>query len=109
MHCLTAWGQWAVETPQRTATLAGGCGLWAVGLVQCTATALWQWGVQLPQCTASPPGGRGQWKSCNALPHCLGAVGNGSPVMDCHGVWGQWATEVLQCMGLPAGGMGSPA
>ena len=48
MHCPTAWGQWAVE---------------------------------VLQCTASLPGGSGQWNSCNALPHCLGAVGSGTPAM----------------------------
>ena len=41
MHCLTAWGQWAV---------------------------------QLLQCTVSLPRGSGQCNSCNAQPHCLGAV-----------------------------------
>ena len=57
MHSLTAWGQWAVQ------------------LLQCTASLPWgQWAVQLLQCTASLPGGSGQWNSCNAPPHCLGAV-----------------------------------
>ena len=79
MHCLTAWGQWAVE---------------------------------LLQCTASLPGGSGQRNSCNALPHCLGAlgsatsaihcrtalgaVGSATPAMHCLSALGQWAAELLQ-------------
>ena len=68
MHCHTARGQWAVE------------------LVV----------VQLLQCTATLPAGSGQCNSCNALPHCLGAVGSGTPVMHCHTPQGQWAAELLQ-------------
>ena len=49
-HCLTL---------QRTASLPGA------------------W-VELLSCTATLPGGGGQWNSCNALPHCLGAVGSGA-------------------------------
>ena len=64
MHCLTAWGQWAV---------------------------------QLPQCTASLPRGSGQCNSCNALPHCLGALGSATPAMHCPTAWGQWAVQLLQC------------
>ena len=60
MHCLTAWGQWAVE---------------------------------LLQCTAALPGGSGQCNSCNALPHCLGAVDSATPAMHCLTAWGQWAVE----------------
>jgi hypothetical protein len=37
--------------------------------------------VELLQHTAAPPGGSGQWNSCNALPHCLGAVGSGTPAI----------------------------
>ena len=37
--------------------------------------------MQLLQCTASLPWGSGQWTSCNALPHCLGAVGSGTPAI----------------------------
>ena len=29
------------------------------------------------------PGGSWQCNSCNALPHCLGAVGIATPVMHC--------------------------
>ena len=48
-------------------------------------TALGQWAVELLQCTALLPGGSGQCNSnsCNALPHCLGAVGSGTPAMHC--------------------------
>ena len=91
MHCLTAWGQWAVELLLYTASLPGGSGQWtscnilphcpgATGggppAMHCP-TAWGQWAVDLLQCTASPLGGSGQWKSCNALPHCLGAGGGG--------------------------------
>ena len=64
--------------------------------------------------SSSLPGGSGQCNSCNTLPHCLGAVGSGSPVIHCTAslpggsgqwkscntlhcltAWGQWAVEVL--------------
>ena len=61
----------------------------------------------LLQCTALPPGRRWQCNSCYALPHCLGAVGNGTPVMHCHTAQGQWAVELLQCTALPPGAVGS--
>ena len=51
-------------------------------------TAWGQWVVQLLQCTTSLPWGSGQWNSCNALPHCLGAVGSGPLAMHCLTVWG---------------------
>ena len=39
IHCLTAWGQWAVDPPQCTATLPGGSGQWtplnALPVVSC--------------------------------------------------------------------------
>ena len=54
MYCLSACGQSAVE------------------LVLCTA-------VELLQHSALPPGGSGQRGSCNTLPHCLGALGSGTP------------------------------
>ena len=80
MHGLTAWGQWAVQ------------------LLQCTAPVPWgQWEVEVLQCTDSLPGGSGQCNSCNALPHCLGAVGSGTPAMHLLNAWGQWAVQLLQC------------
>ena len=133
MHCLTAWGQWAVELVQCTATLPGGSGqrnscyalphsLWAVGngtsamhcltawgqwaveLLQCCVTASGQWTVHLVPCTATLPVGPGQWYSCNALPHCLGAVGSGTPAVHCHTALGQLAMELSQCTAtLPVG------
>ena len=39
----------------------------------------------------------GQWNSCNALPHCLGAVDSATPAMRCLTVPEQWAVELLQC------------
>ena len=72
-----------------------------------------KWALQLLQCTASLPGGSGQCHSCNALPHCLGAVGSripamhcltalgalgsATPAMHCLTAWGQWTVELLQC------------
>ena len=75
MHCLTAWGQWAVQLQllQCTASLPGGIGqcnscntrphcLGAVGsatpAMHCL-TPLGQQAVELLQCTASLPGGMG--------------------------------------------------
>ena len=49
---------------------------------------LGQWAVALLQCTATLPGGSGQWNSCNALPHCPGAVGIDSLAMRGHTAWG---------------------
>ena len=76
-------------------------------------TALGQWAVELLQRTTSLPGGSGQWNSCNALPHCLGAVGSGTPamhrtVLSCRAVmcvvrcWSVvvWAVSVLWCLVL---------
>ena len=62
-------------------------------------------------CVATAPGGSGQWNSCNALPHCLGAVGSGTPAMHCLTVWGvvrQWnsCNAVPHCLG--AVGSGTP-
>ena len=111
MHCLTAWGQWAVVLLQCTAALPGGSGqcnscnalphcLGAVGsgtpAMHCL-TARGQGAVQLLQCTAPLPGGGGQWYSCNAPPHCLGAVGSGTPAMHCLTAWGQWTVVLLHC------------
>ena len=87
MHCLTVWGQWAAELLQCTASLPSG-----------------QWAVQLLQCSASLAGGSVQPNSCNALPHCPGAVGSATPAMHRLTVWGQWAVELLQCTAsLPLG------
>ena len=69
-------------------------------------TARGQGVAQLLQCTATLPVGSGQWNSYNALPHCLGAVGSGSPAMHCLTAWGQWAVDFLQCTGTLPGGSG---
>ena len=89
MHCHTARGQWAVQ------------------LLQCTAivpTASGQWNSL--QCTATMPGGSGQCNSCNALPHCLGAMGSGTPAMHCHTSWRQWVVELVQCTTMLSWGSG---
>ena len=46
-------------------------------------TALGQWAVELLLYSASLPGGSGQWYPCGTLPHCLGAVGSGTPAVHC--------------------------
>ena len=48
----------------------------------------------------------GQWNSCNALPHCLGAVDSATPAMHCLTVPEQWAVELLQCTASLPGGSG---
>ena len=67
-------------------------------------TAWGQWAVQILQCTASLPGGSGQCNSCNALPHCLGAVDSATPAMHCLTAWRQWAVQLLQCTASLPGG-----
>ena len=104
-HCLTAWGQWAVQLLQCTASLYWG--QWTVQLLQCTASLPGgQWAVELLQCTAPLPGGSGWCNSCNALPHCPGAVGSGTPVMHCLTAWGQRTVQPLQCTASLPGGSG---
>ena len=84
VRCRTAWC-WALHCIV-CALLHCTCGQWAVGCgtyaMHCH-TAWGHWAVELLQCTATVPGGSGQWNSCNALPHCLGAVGGISPTMLC--------------------------
>ena len=43
--------------------------------------------MELLLCTATPPEGSGQCNSCNALPHCQGAVGCGTPAIHCLTAW----------------------
>ena len=62
--------------------------------------------MQLLQCSASLPGGSGQCNSCNALPHCLGAVHSATPATHCPTAWGQWAVQLLQYTAAPPGGSG---
>ena len=133
MHCPTAWGQWAAELLQCTASLLGGSGqcnscnalphcLGATGsgtpAIHCL-TAWGQWAVQLLQCTASVPGCIGQCNFCNTLPYCLGAVGSATPAMGGRsvvpGLWGcttgrtglgGWGVLPRGCSGHPSGPMG---
>ena len=62
--------------------------------------------MQLLQCTASLPGGSGHCNSCNALPHCLGAVGSATPAIHCCTVWGQWTVQLLRRTASLPGGSG---
>ena len=55
-----------------------------------------QWAVQLLQCTASLPVGSGQCNSCNAGPHCPGAVGSATLAMHRLTSLGQWEVQLLQ-------------
>ena len=50
--------------------------------------------------------GSGQCNSCNALPHCLGAVGSATSAMHCLTALGQLAVELLQCTASLPGGSG---
>ena len=121
MQCHTAWGQWAVQLLQCTATPLGGSAQWD----SCNARAHRLRGqVVLPsrrslprdQCIASMPGGSGQWSSGHTLPHCLGAVGSGTPAIHCLQAWGDGEScqgggrclraELLQCTASLPGGIG---
>ena len=62
--------------------------------------------MELLQHTASLPGGSGQWNSCNTLPHCLEAVGSGTPATHCLTAWRQQAVELLQHTASLPGGSG---
>ena len=81
--------------------------------------------MQLLLFTASLPWGSGLGYSCNAVPHCLeavgianscitppqrpGAVGGGSPAQQCFHARGHWAVEfplLLQCTASLHGGSG---
>ena len=118
IHCPTAWGQWAVQFLQCTASLPGGSGqcnscntlphcLGAVGSGPPAMHCPTAWGSgQCNSCNTLPhcPGGGGQCNSCNALPRCLGAVGIASSAMQCVTAWGQWAAQLLQrTASLPRG------
>ena len=60
--------------------------------------------MQLVQCTTTTPRGSGQCNLCNALPHCLGAVGSATPAMHCHNAYEQWAVQLMQCTASLPGG-----
>ena len=89
MHYHTAGGQWAAQ------------------LLQCTATLPEDRG-QCNSCSKLPhrPRGSWQWNFCDALPHCLWAVGTATPPMQCHAAQGQLAVELLQCTAILPGGSG---
>ena len=60
--------------------------------------------MELLQRTATLPRGSGQCNSYNALPHCLGAMDNATPAMQCLIALGRWAVQLLQCTAsLPRG------
>ena len=85
-------------------------------------TAWGRWAVENLSCTATLPGGGGHWNSCNAPPHCVGAVGNatlasalphcsgavgsGTPAMNCLIACGQWVVELLLCTATLSEGSG---
>ena len=50
--------------------------------------------------------GNGRWISCNALPHCLEAVGSATPPMHCLTACGQWVVQLLLCTARLPGGSG---
>ena len=62
--------------------------------------------MQLLQRTASLPWGSEQCNSCNALPHCLGAVDTATSAMHCLTAPGKWAVDLLQCTAPLPGGSG---
>ena len=62
--------------------------------------------MQLLRYTASLHGESGECNSCNALLHCMGAVGSGTTAMHRLAAWWQWARELLQYTASPPGGNG---
>ena len=122
MLCPTAWGQWAAQLLQCTASLPWGSGQWnsrnalphcpggvgsATPAMHCL-TAWGQWTVQLLQCTASLPRNSGQCNSCNALPHCLGAMGSATPAIHCRTAalpWGSLTVPRAEAAGTMGRGV----
>ena len=124
--CHSAQGQRAVELLQWIAAMHGGSGqcnscntlphcLGAVGNATPAMhrhTAWGRWAVELLQCVGRAGGETGscarrrslpkERNSCNAPPQCLGAVGGGTRVMQCHSAQGQWAvrsaTPPMSCL-----------
>ena len=88
MHCHTAWGQWAAQLLQCTASLLVGSGQWS-------------------SCFA-PPHCLGAVGSGTLAMHCLTAGGQWVVEllsMHCHTAWGQWAVQLLiYTPTLPRGG-----
>ena len=65
-----------------------------------------QWAAGLLLYTAPLPWGCGHWNSFCALPHCLFAVGSGTPSVHCCTALGQWPVEFLLCTAALPGGSG---
>ena len=63
--------------------------------------------MQFLQYNASLPRGSGPCNLCNALPHCPGEVGSGTPAMHCLTSLRQWAVEVEQYTSSLPGAAGS--
>ena len=139
MRCSSIWGQWAMQLLQYTASQPGGIvhcnscnaishrllavgkgspamhgptswgdGQSCLGGHRCPKSGtptmqyhtVWgQWAVQLLQCPVWLPGGSGQWKSCNALPHYLGAAGSATFAMHCHTAWNSYSARAHQLGG----------
>ena len=113
MQCRTAWGQWVVELLRYTAALPAAMGIgttivhggttlgqWAVEVLSYIAilglravgsgtpvvhwrSTLGQWKVELLRYTTALPRGSRQWNNCGTPPHCMGAMGNGTPSVRC--------------------------
>ena len=103
LHRHGAWGQWAVELLQCSASLLGGIGQWnsCYALPHCLGEV--GSGTRATHC----PIGQGQWQ-CNSrgtLPHCVGAVHSATPAMQRHTAWGRWAVELMQCTASLLGGI----
>ena len=82
MQCLPAWGQWAVELPQCTATMPRALGNGTPAMYR--HTAWWQGALELVPCTVSPR---------------AGVVGHGTRSIHCHSACGKWARiRALHCL-----------
>ena len=119
MHCLTAWGQSAVQLVHCTAALLGGSGQWnnCNALPHCPG----QWAVLLLKHCLT--GGSWQCNSCYTVPHCPGVVSIGNPALHCRTAqravrlrqctaslpWGQWAVLILQYTAALPGAVGTPS
>ena len=125
IQCLTAWGHWAVELMQYTASARGAneqlkscnavphhAGQLAVQLLQyaysllggsgqcnsCNALCHCLGAVDsaLPRCTAAVPGASEQCNSCDTLPPSLGAMDSRTAALHCLTAWRQWAIQFVQ-------------
>ena len=100
----SAWGQWAVQLLQCTASLPWSGGPWnscdtpphCPGALGCATPAI--------HCLTTWVSG--QWNSYIALPGCPGAVGSATPAINCRTSWGQRAVQLLQRFSSLPGGSG---